>query len=154
MNETEVIYIALGLAVSLLFAELLGETGYLSRMFARDRTPVGRALYRITLPLARPLIAKGNGVNPANIERCRAVVDNELDQLSRDVEASGYLVGDTFSIADLPAAALVAPLVSLQHPDMRRPEPTPARLSEFFSQWENHPACAWVLDMYARHRPD
>ena len=66
---------------------------------------------------------------------------------------AGYLVGDSFSVADLTAAALLAPLASVSHPDMARPQPVPKALTEFYARWADHPAIAWVKHQYAAHRP-
>lgn len=134
------------------FSVFIHEPGYLCRTFAASRSALTRLAYRASLPLAMPLIRKGNRVYPDNIARSMEVCRSTLDQLAGDVEATGYLVGDEFSIADLTAAALLAPLANVSHPDMRRPEPVPDSLSIFLEEWQAHPAIDWVNQMYARHR--
>ena len=137
-----------------LFSVLVGEGGYLTRMFAKDSSWIGRGLYRATFPLARPLIAKGNGTtDPNNVERAFATTATYLQQIAAQTEDTGYLVGDTFSIADLTAASLLAPLATLDHPDMKRPQPVPPALQTFYDRWRSHPGINWVQRMYAEHRP-
>jgi glutathione S-transferase len=139
---------------TVVFSALIDEPDYLSRMFARDARPLGRRLYRASYPIARGLIARGNGVNdPTNVRRAFSTAREAFDRIAAQTQATGYLCGDEFSIADLTAAALLAPLVALAHPDMARPTPVPQRLAELYGEWEAHPAADWVRTQYARHRP-
>jgi len=137
---------------TVVFSRLIDEGGYVCAMFARKASPVARVLYRATFPFARGLIAKGNGVNPANIERCFAVVDDWLEEIAKRTEATGYLVGDTFSVADLAGAALLAPLANPTHPDMARPTPVPASVQDLLARYADHAAIHWTTEIYARHR--
>jgi glutathione S-transferase len=122
-------------------------------MFTRAASAPKRALYRATFPLARPLIAKGNGVtDPANVERAFATVDATLEEIAKRTAATGYLMGDRFSIADLTAAALIAPIAYPEHPDMARPKPVPASVQAVLARYATHPTITWVGEMYARHR--
>ncbi len=137
-----------------LFSVLVNEGGFLCRIFARDKPRLARGLYRASFPLARPLIAKGNGVvDPANVERAFARTAEALDLVAKRTSATGYLVGDEFTIADLTAAALLAPLADLDHPDMAKPRPMPASVVAFLGAYAEHPATLWVKATYARHRP-
>jgi len=137
-----------------LFSVLIDEGGYLTRMFARDAGGLTRTLYRATYPLARGMIARGNGVtDPANVVAAFATVEKTLDQVAARAAASPYLVGEHFSVADLTVAALLAPLAVLDHPDMARPKPVPDALEDFYRRWADHPAIAWVRRQYVTHRP-
>jgi glutathione S-transferase len=137
-----------------LFSVLINEGGYITRMFARDAGGLTRALYRATFPLARGMIAKGNGVtDPANVERAFEITESTLQEVSDQAAPTGYLVGNSFSVADLTAAALLAPLAALSHPDMARPQPVPQTLEAFYARWADDPAIAWVRHQYEEHRP-
>lgn len=137
-----------------LFSVLVNEGGYLTRMFARDASRPSRALYRASFPIARSMIAKGNGVTDAdNVKRAFAITEATLDEVANQVAATGYLCGERFCVADLTAASLLAPLAVLEHQDMARPQPVPDALQAFYARWAGHPALAWVRDQYARHRP-
>ena len=136
------------------FSVLLEEPDYLCAHFAAHKSAPLRALYRATLPVLKPVIAKANGVtDAAAIERAFARTRQALDFVAQEVGPSGYLVGDAFSIADLCCASLLAILVDPQHPDMQHPKPMPARIEAFLGQFASHPAAAWVLEQYARNRP-
>jgi len=126
----------LGPAVrTLVFSVLVNEGGYLCRMFAGGKNLPTRLGYRVTFPLARPLIAKGNGVTPENLPRCRDLTAAALDEIAGQTSGTGYLIGDAFSVADLTAAALLAPLAELEHADMARPRPVPDRMTRLLTRW-------------------
>jgi glutathione S-transferase len=58
-----------------------------------------------------------------------------------------------FSVADLAAAALLAPVCSPPHPDMSRPQPVPEAVKRWEARWADHPGVAWELSTYREHRP-
>ena len=66
--------------------------------------------------------------------------------------AHGYLVGDTFSIADLSAAAIMSAIVRPPQFAYPLPEPRPQALVDLQGSLGERPAWRWVLDTYARHR--
>lgn len=137
---------------TVLFAAMIDEGAYLTRMFSTGKSLPVRLFYRATFPMARGLIAKGNGVNPENIGRCKSVVDRTLDEVAEKVSKTGYMVGSEFSVADLTAAALIAPLANPRHPDMARPEPIPASIEAVLAKYREHPTIAWVNTMFEKHR--
>ena len=75
-----------------------------------------------------------------------------LDEIAAHTRATGYLVGDRFTVADLTAAALIAPLTRPPVADMQRPEPMPPALNALLETYAAHPAIAWVTHCYATHR--
>jgi glutathione S-transferase len=135
------------------FSVLIHEPGYLSAMFARTQPLLKRVFFRASLPLVKPLIAKGNGVNAANVERSLARTQQALEETARMIGPSGQIIGNAFSVADLAVASLLAPLVDVAHPDMARPLPVPPRMAEFYARFEKHPAVQWVRAQYTKHRP-
>ncbi|MEM7217052.1 MAG: glutathione S-transferase family protein [Pseudomonadota bacterium] len=138
---------------TVVFSILVNEGGYLCAMFGGSKGVLKRTLYRASFPLARGLIAKGNGVvDPNNVERCYETTRQALGALADRVGATGYVVGDAFSIADLTSAALFAPIAALEHPDMRRPRPVPAAFAEMVAEFASHPGIQWVESIYARYR--
>jgi glutathione S-transferase len=135
------------------FSVLLGELGYLCRIFADGKPAPVRLLYRATLPFVKGLIGKANGTtDPKGVERAFERTRRALDFVAKQSEATGYLVGESFSIADLCCASLLALLVNVEHPDMHRPEPMPESMQAFIARWSDHPGTRWVLAQYARHR--
>ncbi len=138
---------------SAVFSVLIREPDQLCKTFSQGKPAWSSRLYRAAFPLTKSIFARANGVNPANVERAFAISEAALDQVAREVGASGQLVGDAFSVADLACAALLAPLVAPDHPDMRPPEPRPPALDAFLARFAKHPAATWVHTQYQKHRP-
>jgi glutathione S-transferase len=87
----------------------------------------------------------------AEVARGRVVA--ALDRLEHELDAAGgeFLAGDSFSVADLTAAALFYPLVlPPEGPQVIR-EP-PARFEEWRASLRERPGYRWVEETFARHR--
>lgn len=86
-------------------------------------------------------------------EESKNIVDGELnwvDELLAD--GRSYLVGDSFSRADIAVASILAPLaLPSAHPVYCRLE-HPPRMAQELSNWENRPSLKWVHNVYAKHR--
>lgn len=137
-----------------LFSRIADEGSYICQMFARGRPVWQRALYRATYPIAKGMIKRGNGVTSQRaIDDAFAATRAAFDRIAAEVGPSGYLAGDRFSVADLTAASLAAAAANPRGTCMQRPEPMPQAMQDWLSMWADHPAIAWVQDMYARHRP-
>lgn len=138
---------------TVLFSALINEGGYMTGMFSNQRALPVQWFYRFTFPLAKGLIARGNGVNPDNVTRSLEITHKALERIASKIADTDYLVGDSFTAADLTAAALFAPLANPDHVDMKRPEPVPANVRAVIQQYAAHPTIAWVNRMYENHRP-
>ena len=136
------------------FTVFVQELGYVSRLFGGDASTIQRGVYRMVLPLVKPVMAKTNGVtDPANVARAFDTIRQTLDWIAEATRDHFFLVGDRFSVADLTVAALMSPVVKLEHPDMRQAEPVPEALVELLAQWKDHPGVLWVQRQYRENRP-
>ncbi len=136
------------------FVAMLSSSGYVARLFSQDQPWLKRAGYRAAMPLAKGLIRRANGISGAEaIAEAERLVAQNMDSLAKLTYKSPYLAGDRFSVADLTAAAMFAPLIDPPHPDMKKPEPQPKALVALTQKWRDHPAGRWVLQTYERHRP-
>lgn len=136
------------------FLVTLPTPGYVCRTFAGCHPWPVRGLYRAGFPIVSRLMRSRMGLDaPGTFERAVAVSERALDRVARASEATGQLVGDRFTVADLTAASLLAPLVALDHPDMARPRPMPAALETFLARFAAHPGVQWVQAQYRLHRP-
>ena len=144
----------LGPAVrTILFEQLIDQGSYLVQMFGREKPRLSRWAYRAIYPIAKPLIAKSNGVtDPANIDHAKRIVTETLDEINAQIVTTGYLVGKQFTLADLTAAALIAPIAGVDHVDMARPQPMPPGVAQLIANYADHPAIRWVQEIYNRHR--
>lgn len=129
------------------------DLGYMANMFTRDRAPVVAAFYRWTMPMAAGLIRKGNGIDkPGAYEQGMQAIADALAWVAEQSQPGGYLVGETFTIADLTAASMLAAVANPPDSPVARPTPMPRHLSEWLAAWHDHPGSVWVRDIYAKHR--
>ncbi|MGH2979229.1 MAG: glutathione S-transferase family protein [Solirubrobacterales bacterium] len=114
-------------------------------------SPVRERLLRMMAPVARPVVRRDYDVSAETAEQARAQVVAAMYHLESELQPSGYLVGDGFTVADLTAAALFTPL--LAPPQRPYAPPTLARpLLELREELSARPGGEWVAEMYARHR--
>jgi glutathione S-transferase len=106
---------------------------------------------RTLAPVLRPVVRKDYGVSDAGAAQALTEIRTAMDWIESELQPSGYLVGDAFSVADLTAAALITPLLS--PPERQYPPRTlPARVLEAREELEAREGGAWVAEMFARHR--
>jgi len=110
--------------------------------------------FGLTFPLVRGLVKRGNGITgPESIADGEKATQEAFDWVAAETRKTGYLVGGTFSVADLTVASCLATCVDPPHPDMQRPQPAPQPLNAWLTRWRAHPGAQWILDMYRKHRP-
>jgi glutathione S-transferase len=90
----------------------------------------------------------------AAAETSRAKITAAIDRLDAELESSDsdYLVGDSFSVADLTAASLLYPLVAPPEGPLPEDTPTPPAFERFRESLSDRPGFAWVGEMFRRHR--
>jgi glutathione S-transferase len=116
-----------------------------------DRAP-GRARFlRATAPAVRPFVRADYGVSEESAEVARGAVLAAMDRLEAELQPSGYLVGDSFSVADLTAAALFTPLIAPPHRPYLPPT-WPAAVQPLREELTARPGGVWIHEMYERHR--
>jgi glutathione S-transferase len=83
-------------------------------------------------------------------ELARSKILAAFDRLEAELDGGEYLVGDSFSVADLTAASLFYPLVL---PPEAPSVPPPAEAFERFrAPLAERPGYRWVEEMFSRHR--
>lgn len=148
------------------FDEQVGHpvrTAVLGRNFASDPDTVIGALstgmgataqrgMRLAFSVFGPFYKRRHKIHDTSVEAAPRMVRAGLDRIAEELQPSGYLVGDRFSVADLTAAALLAPIV--MPPEFPYPPPERARraIAEVGESFGRHPALEWVAEMYRRHR--
>lgn len=132
---------------------LLANPGYFARIFADGAPRWVQLGYACIVPLAAPLVRKGNGIrDAASIADGHAAAVQALDFVAQRGAGNGHLVGDTLSIADLTAASTLAVLVRPPHTPMAAPEPVAPAFRALIDRYATHPGAAWVRQLYARYR--
>jgi glutathione S-transferase len=87
-------------------------------------------------------------------ERSRAKVVAALDRLDAELEAGAgeYLVGDSFTVADLTAASLFYPVALPEGAPLPPDQPLPESYQRFREPLEDRPGMRWVREIFRRHR--
>jgi glutathione S-transferase len=92
------------------------------------------------------------GIDAARAAESRRKVEAAIDRIEHELQPSGYLVGDAFSVADLTAAALLSPVVLPREFPYVFPSPLPESVQRYRDSLADRRAVAWTEEMYRRHR--
>jgi len=132
---------------------LLREPGYFARVFADGAPRLHQVLYGIIVPLAAPVVRKGNGIaGAASIDDAHAAFAEALAFVAERSAATGYLVGDAFTVADLTAASTLATVVRPPDSPMAAPQPVGPLFRALIERYAPHPGAQWTRRVYAKHR--
>jgi len=134
------------------YHELLPYPELTLPLFANGQRAPARLLLRVAYPLLRVGMRRSMRIYPEAAEASREKTAAAMDRLEAEIGPSGYLVGDSFTVADLTAAALFYPIArppEFPYPSVTDP-PEPSR--EFVDELAERPGGRWVADMYWRHR--
>jgi glutathione S-transferase len=114
--------------------------------------PSANKMIRRALPAFRKFYFYRHHIDATRVDVYRRTVLDALDRVERERGGCEYLVDDAFSVADLTAAAFLAPLV--QPPELEYPPPVApsGELADFQRAVLEHPTGKWVAEMYRRHR--
>lgn len=135
-----------------LFYGLLPDRRCTADLFTVEFGPAVRGAYRLGLPFLTPLIRSAMKVDRPGADVGRAKTVQALDRIQAELGPAGYLVGGAFTVADLTAAALLSPLVRPAQFGYPLPDCWPDAVEAFRDSVKDHPAFAWVIEMYRRHR--
>jgi glutathione S-transferase len=136
-----------------LYMELLLRSDLLLPLFTHGQRPAVRAAIRATFPVLRVGMRRYFEIDEESSAYSREKMRTVLDRLEHELDGAQYLVGDSFTVADLTAASLFYPLVlPPEYPYPTLDAPPPGRAQEFIAELEDRPGVAWVAEMYRRHR--
>jgi glutathione S-transferase len=135
------------------FWELRENLGYGLEFMTTDQRPlagaVARASLRASFPFVWRYMSARYDFTEETVRGSRETLAAALDRIEAERDGGEYLVGETFTVADLTAAALLYPLV--WPPEFPYELPDPPRW-EFLEPMREHPALAWIRETWRRHR--
>jgi glutathione S-transferase len=120
--------------------------------FAPDLEGFSRVGARAAFPLIRRRVTADFGVDQKSVELAFDQLRAAGDRFRDELEPSGYLVGDRFSVADLTLAALVAPLVAPEQFPYPQPQRGHARFEPVREALAQAGLLDWTRGIYALHR--
>ena len=107
---------------------------------------------RDAAPVAGPILRKRFGITSETAELGRDKTRAAFDRVSAELQPSGYLVGDRFTVADLTAASLLMPIVRPPEAEYLPEGEYPEGAERWRDSVSSHPAFGWVKNIYRRHR--
>jgi glutathione S-transferase len=131
--------------------EGLEPEDYLGGALGNQPAMVKRAII-VAAPLSSRITRLRYGIQPERARAARQKTGAAFDRLEGELQPTGYLVGDGFTVADLTAAALFFPLVRPPEAPYEFRGPLPDALVRFRDEMSSRPGFEWVLEMYRRHR--
>jgi glutathione S-transferase len=137
---------------TLVVHHMLPDGGLTLGAFMPDIGPVRRLAARALFPLVRRRFKAYLAITPRSVDVAFEQVRAAGRRFEVELEPSGYLVGDDFTVADLTLASLVAPAVApdqFPYPQPQRGHPLLAPLRDALSE---SGILDWTREMYARHR--
>ena len=114
-----------------------------------------RAL-KLSRPIAVGMLKRGLNISAASVARSRTKIDETFDRVNALLrDGRRFLVGDTFTVADLTLAALAAPiLVPRRNHPFPPPDTTvfPADAQDQIARWRDTATGRHALAMYETER--
>jgi glutathione S-transferase len=135
------------------FWEAREDLGFAVRFMTTDqgrlRGAIGRARLRMTFPVVWRYMNARYGFDREAVEPSWTTLIEALDRIESERAGRDYLVGDSFTVADLTAASLLYPLVWPPEFQYRLPDPPDF---PFLEPHRDHPALGWISEVWRRHR--
>ena len=131
---------------------LLDEPDAVLPLFLNGQRLPARIVLRGTFPILKVGMRRRLQIEAGPAAESREFTVAAMDRLEAELGPSGYLVGDSFSVADLTAASLFYPLVlppEFPYPVLSQ---VPETGREFLASFAARPGSRWIREMYARHR--
>jgi glutathione S-transferase len=131
---------------------LLDEPDIVLPLFLHGQRLPARLLLKAMFPVLQVGMRKRMQIEPEAAAESRDMCVAAMDRLEAEIEPTGYLVGDSFTVADLTAASLFYPLVQprqFPYPSVTR---VPEAAHEFIASLAGRPGARWATEMYERHR--
>jgi glutathione S-transferase len=131
---------------------LLEEPDAVLPLFLNGQPLPARILLRSTFPCLKVGMRRRMRIEAGPAAESRDMTVAAMDRLEAEIGPSGYLVGDSFTVADLTAASLFYPLVL--PPEFPYPVllDVPEAGREFLASLAFRPGALWIREMYHRHR--
>jgi glutathione S-transferase len=111
-----------------------------------------KGMMKTTAPVAKRVLRLRYGVNADGAQAGRGKILSAIDRVEQEIQPSGYLVGDSFTVADLTAAALLFPLVRPPEAPHVVEGMLPAGFISFRNSVADRRGFKWVEGMYREHR--
>jgi glutathione S-transferase len=136
-----------------LFNDNLGEPKKFVAMFSGPDHPTVGVLNALS-PVLAPVLRCRYDIHRERVTQSREVVRDAFRKVEAEAGPHRYLVGDSFTVADLTAASILGLIVvPPEFPYIKLPPDERAtQFREFRASLKDSPGFKWVEDIYAHHR--
>jgi len=134
------------------FYELMPDADFTVAQVTVGRGRTTQRVYRGLYPVISAVMRADMRIDAAGAAVGRAKVQAALDRIAAELQPSGYLAGDAFSVADLTAAALLSPVVMPAEFPYPLIAPLPPSAAHYRASLATHAAFKWAADIYRKHR--
>lgn len=115
--------------------------------------PWENIVVRASYPIIKHLFKKMQRVNEVDVAKAEQKIDQEMKWLEQRLsDGRQFLVGDSFTIADITAASLLAPLACPSEHPIYGTQDFRENISGSAKKWAASPALEWVRTMYTQNR--
>ena len=113
-----------------------------------------RAAITVGFRFARERLTRYMKIYPPQLERGREIIARALDAVAERLDGGDYLCGGQFTAADLTFAAMIAPVLLPARYGVELPpiDTLAADRRRRVEDYRAHPAGAFALEIYRRHR--
>ena len=136
----------------LVLHHLLPDANLFGHTFAPDMARVPRLFARAVYPATRRMVRRQFVLDELGVAEAFHKLRLAGERFRAELEPSGYLVGDRFTVADLTLASLVAPAVAPEQFPYPQPQRGHPLLEPVVDALEQSGIAAWTRTTYARHR--
>jgi glutathione S-transferase len=136
----------------LVISQMLPSAKVILGAFFPDLGISRRLAARAMFPLHRRRVVADFGIDDVSVELAWAKVRAAGECFQEEIQPSGYLVGNSFTVADLTAAAIVAPAIAPEQFPYPQPQRGHPLLAEVRTAFAESGLLDWAYEMYARHR--
>ncbi len=130
---------------------ILADPQVAAGMLSVGGPPSRRRAVSLVFPVLAPAMKNKFRVPGPGDDGPLTELESEIDFVGSEVGDSGFLVGNRFSVADLTAAALLAPVVCAEAMPAGLP-PFPPGLQELSARLRQTPGGAWARETYLEYR--
>ena len=134
------------------FFETLSDPNFCAAQLATGASRSAQRVFRLAFPAIAAVMKADMKITAEGAATGRAKIAAALDRIEAELQPSGYLVGDHFTVADLTAAALFSPIVMPAEFPYPLITPLPAAAATLRAELASRSGFKWVTEIYRRHR--
>ncbi len=134
------------------YFRLYAYTHYLRHCLTHSMPLLKRFLFPLIYPFVRSRIYNGYVISDSSVAQAKREFEIAMNEIENTLKQKQYLVGETFSRADLSVASMLSLLVMPnQHPFPWVDIPD-TETKAYYEEYNDHPVTHWVKKMYHDHR--